>query len=289
MRREVLIVLAVIVILAARLIPAISRSREIARKTRCRNNLKAIGLGLHNYLNSYRSFPAGWIGADDGQPQVFGLNGFGWGPGLIPYLEANPVYNLSNFRAALGDASNDRYREALRGNMQHVFRCPNDTGEPVWTTTWKGRSVVMPTGNYVGVFGTDGLNRCAEHPNRQCVGDGAFYHNSFLQLSDFKEGTSNTCMVGERRSVTGDSRPWCSTWVGVVPGDDRALYRLLGTGEHVPGNSDSTIADFSSHHSNGAFFLLADGSVKFLSTETDLPAFRNLLSTGSTKDAIVSD
>lgn len=286
-RTEVLTTLTIVVAIMALVVPAILRSREEARKVDCKFNLKLIGLALHNYHDSFNVLPSGWIGVDEhGKPHIDGVNGFGWGTFLIPGLEANPIYNNINFVVHIAEPDNKPLRTGSPWLPPGSFRCPGDPGNAVWTTTWKGQPVAMPTGTYVGVFGPKGLDRCAVRPAELCIGSGAFFQNSSLAFKNFRDGLSETCVVGERRSHPNDTQPWQSTWAGVVPGEPRALYRLLATGEHPPNDATENFSGFSSTHPGGAHILYADGSVRFLANETDLAAFQEMLTTGSGKDKV---
>jgi hypothetical protein len=234
-------------------------------------------------------FPAGWIGAEDGRTLVYGQNGLGYGSHILPFLSCGNSYSQLDSRCHVGSPANDRFRRSIPFNHKGSFICPSDPDTPndeIWTTNWQGRVVVMPASSYIGVFGTDGLGRCARHSDRHCVGEGAFYHNSFLRLSDFRDGLASTWLMGERQMIQSDDQEGYSTVVGFVPSEEHALSRLLGTGEHAPGDPQGTFADFSSSHRGGAFFLMADGSVDFLTNQVDLSLYREMLTTGSTKDVI---
>lgn len=283
---EALVVLAIVVVLVALIVPAVVQSRDSARQIECKNNLKQIGIALYGYHETFAVLPPGWIGASAGKPEIYGISGFGWGTQLIPILEANPIYGKTNFSVSIADPSNEDFRTGKPWSHPQNFVCPGETLEATWSITLGGREIVMPTGSYVGIFGTDGLDRCLNQPNRQCVGNGAFYHNSAISFRDMHDGLANTCIIGERRTRLSGPDPFHSTWAGVVPGDPRGLQRLLGTGGHAPGDRDATDVDFSSPHAEGTGFLMGDGSVRFIGREVNLTAFRELLTTGSTKDAV---
>ena len=85
---ELLVVIAIIAILIALLLPAVQQAREAARRTQCKNNMKQLGLALHNYHDVHTAFPSGWIAVDNRvQSAHDGLNGAGWGTMILPYVE----------------------------------------------------------------------------------------------------------------------------------------------------------------------------------------------------------
>ena len=89
-----------------------------------------------------------------------------------------------------------------------------------------------------------------------------------IKLTDIKDGTSNTFMIGERRSRTG-----YSTWTGVVPGGSEAFARILGIADHPPNSKGGHLDDFSSEHPAGTNFALADGSVRLVVQTIDMGVY----------------
>ena len=174
---ELLVVIAIIAILIALLLPAVQQAREAARRASCKNNLKQIGLALHNYHDVHSAFPSGWIGVTNEQPSVLGASGFAWGTMVLPYLDQGPLYGKFNLSNPL-DASPNR---ALITQHLTVYQCPSDPKpETFKTPDQNGNPIEMATANYAGVFGTVELGDCYTSPagtppvssQGQCLSDG---------------------------------------------------------------------------------------------------------------------
>ena len=273
---ELLVVIAIIAILIALLLPAVQQAREAARRTQCRNNLKQIGLALHNYHDQFNLLPAGWIGVNPlGQADVEGLNGWGWESKILPNIDQAPLFNQVNFSVSVADPVHN----AVRVRSIAAFRCPSDTGPEQWAILSEADGTTpladLANANYVGVFGTNEIDSCEGVPAPfQCVGDGTFYHLSRTRFADVTDGLSSTMVVGEHRSDR--SLGWYSTWTGLIPGGEEAAVRLLGTCDHTPNSPSNHIDDFSSNHVGGAHFTFGDGAVKFISTNIDLGVYKSL-------------
>lgn len=280
---ELLVVIAIIAVLVALLLPAVQQAREAARRASCKNNLKQLGLSLHNYHDTHNSFPSGWIGVDlaTRQPHVEGVSGMGWHVMLLPFLDQAPLYNQLNFSQPVTHADNI----LLRQTTLNLFRCPSDSGPERWSIEDESSpgTVLLndvPTANYVGVFGTQEIHDCEALAIGQiCHSDGAFAHNSKILMRDFIDGTSTTFMVGERRTNTnvpaGEPAHY-STWMGVVVGGEEAFTRILGSTDHTPNEPGGHLDDFSSQHTGGAHFVLGDGSVRFVGENIDLGLYQGL-------------
>src|SRR6187200_2395721 len=97
---ELLVVIAIIAILIALLLPAVQQAREAARRTQCKNNLKQIGLALHNYHDTYMLFPAAHLDDLQGKPKL------SWRVSILPYMDEAPRFNRYNFSDTWDGASN---------------------------------------------------------------------------------------------------------------------------------------------------------------------------------------
>lgn len=287
---ELLVVIAIIAVLIALLLPAVQQAREAARRSQCKNNLKQIGLALHNYHDTMNAMPPGWIGVTLGAADHTGNNGFSWGTFILPYVDQAPLYGKINFSYGMTDSPNvDLLKQHLA-----VFQCPSDP-KPDTFDTDDTPSVTLATSNYAGVFGTIEPDNCeipygtvedgkpsALTAQGQCVSNGAFFHNSLVRLRDFTDGTSNTIIVGERKTwtnPTNTSEVVYGTWAGSVPGGEDAFARVIGHAGHLP-NEGHDAEDFGSSHVGGAHFVMGDGHVTFISQYMDEGVF-NALATRS--------
>ncbi len=272
---ELLVVIAIIGVLVALLLPAVQQAREAARRSQCKNNLKQIGVALHNYLDTHRVFPPGYLYEPGAQNE--NAMGFGWGAMTLPFLDQSPLYAQFNWNLPLWDIAN----EFPRRQHLSVFLCPSD---PV-----SGGSFVEmgPTpeeyamGCYVGSFGPPDLDATQEKR------EGMFSRNSRTSSADVRDGMSNTLLCGER--VNGPFRTagahgvhitYETTWCGAVrewndPSDDHGHMVLFQTG-HTPNGALSDDRDVSAPHVGLAQFLLVDGSVRIISESIDLVTYQKL-------------
>ena len=198
---ELLVVIAIIAVLIALLLPAVQAAREAARRAQCVNNLKQIGLGLHNYHSSINSFP---MGATSTTAFGSGVR-TGWGSWsahaqLLGYMEQTAVYNAINFAlpnasaATEGQASNT----TAATTMITVFQCPSSLPYP---GTWQGRP--SPYTNYFASLGAS-MNQYAS--NTSALPNGLFQvGGTTYGLRDITDGSSNTIAFGEWRAGDNDN------------------------------------------------------------------------------------
>jgi type II secretory pathway pseudopilin PulG len=235
---ETLVVLAIIGLMMSMLFPAIQRVRESANRLVCENNLRQIGIALHNYHQSHRELPPGYFSrvAKDGSDLG---PGWGWAAFLLDYLEQDNLRRHVAFDLDIADPKN----ATVRMHSLAVFRCPTDDPDRRFTTS--GRAVTVATSNYVAAYGPKG----------------PFYRNSRVRLSSLENGTSHTRLVGERSSNTA-----LSTWTGAVTGAtlEPRSFRLRAEGAPflVMGFADpNSAANFSSRHAHRPGVLMGDGAV----------------------------
>src|SRR5262245_7784139 len=182
---ELLVVIAIIGVLIALLLPAVQAVRETARKMSCKNNLKQLGLAMHNYESAFRTLPAGY--AYRASPQGNAL-GFSWGALSLPFLEQTAVQEEFNFSLPIYDDVNRIVRE----RHLPVFLCPSDAKSIDGFVVMSDEKYAMAS--YVANFGPPDLDENQEQRL------GVFSRNSATRLADIVDGLSNTLMVGEREN-----------------------------------------------------------------------------------------
>ncbi len=279
---ELLVVIAVIGVLVGLLLPAVQQAREAARRLACSNNMKQIGLGLHNYAHANREYlPKGWI--SDAGHEDEGL-GWGWSAQILPFLEQNVIHDQMNFRTSIASHGSGVKTAAIE-----TFLCPSDVRDGAQTFAIGEESGcdednpdtsaagdVYGLSNYVGVFGADhmdhghggGGGHTGLDPDD---GDGVFFANSRVPFRHITDGLSKTIAVGER-----DSRIGGSTWIGMIEGKCEAMSRVVGVGEHMFNEADPHFEDFYSQHPNGMNVVFADGHVAFLPSSMQEATFQAL-------------
>jgi prepilin-type N-terminal cleavage/methylation domain-containing protein/prepilin-type processing-associated H-X9-DG protein len=229
---ELLVVIAIIAVLIALLLPAVQAAREAARRTQSRNNLKQIGLALHNYYDVNKSFPAGTHPNADLKPD----KRLSWQVDILPYLEQANVHNQIDFKKSWDDATN---RKAVEITMP-VFVNPS-VGEQ--------KADGLPVTEYVGMagVGADGPTLPVTSPRA-----GVFAYDRVTRLDDIKDGTSMTIMTSEANKELG-------SWAA----GGRPTIRALTKKPYIDG------PDGLGGHPEGCQVGFADGSVRFISKTVD--------------------
>ena len=279
---ELLVVIAIIGVLIGLLLPAVQAAREAARRMQCTNNLKQIGLALHNYQNSVGVFPPGYSSlwkkdaGDQGTAEDDIGHGWGWAAMILPYMEQNNVYAAINFGLTMTYQANDT-AQLIRFNS---YLCPSDNPKPLIPVRDEANANTIYTvasGNYVGMYGTGEIG---EAPG---AGNGMFYRNSRLSFSDLRDGSSQILCVGERSHnlsyVTWTGRAiggWLHKTSSFEGGTDQfaaepeeSFTMILGPvgvkdGRRTPNDPEAHVEDYWSYHPGGINFLFADGSVRFI-------------------------
>ena len=270
---ELLVAIAIIGVLIALILPAVQAAREAARRTLCKNNLKQIGLALHNYHDTVRAFPPGYISVDSLNPENT-APGWGWGSMLLPYLDQATVFNSCNFDLAVEHLANS----TVRATLLEVFMCPTDPKTGLFDVTDASgavRATQVATNSYAACFGSGG--EIGQTPD---AGNGMFYRNSQIRVRDILDGTNSTFAIGERAAVLTQT-PWAGAVAfgvaRVTPDapvysnaiEEAPVQVLAHTGSHTLDDHESDPDDFFSPHKGGVHFLMGDGSVRFLKSTMD--------------------
>ena len=192
---ELLVVIAIIGILIGLLLPAVQAAREASRRMRCANNLKQLGLAMHNYHTALNCFPPGFMAVNH-LGEIRG--GWAWGVFLMPYIEQCPLQDtLSPTQYTLSQVITDPQLLPMLQLDLSVFRCPTSPMEKL--REYQGGGQMVATANYTccrGFFSYSGNTHLQKRNN------GVFYALSATRIADVKDGTSNTIALGERTVLT---------------------------------------------------------------------------------------
>lgn len=290
---ELLVVIAIIAILIALLLPAVQQAREAARRTQCKNNMKQLGLALHNYHDTIGVFPFGF----DERETL-------WTAMILPQIEqANLYQTLIWQESGLGNWNAGGPNEAACATVIPAFRCPSmAVPEGVDNNGIEGRVPI----SYRAVSGSNAISDdlstipAGHSPpfalEQQSGLNGLFYGCSRKRIRDITDGTSNTLMVGESYTEPTYVRdgqgmdywqfgaPQTGGW-DAIPGDRGGTEYSEGLGSaygKINSRLDPTVPgviaelSFGSWHIGGAQFTLGDGSVRFISENIDLTLYRSL-------------
>lgn len=237
---EMMVVGAVAAVLLALLLPSVLHAQEEARNAACKNQMKQLGLGMHNYYEVHRILPPAWVSrmpdADEG-PFL------GWESFLLPYMDQAPLYNQIDFEDV---AKNDP--KVFQTEVE-LYRCPSDP--MVSLNPLRGK---MATSSYSGNAGNERLPGSVDTPDKL---NGLMWRNSRVGFGDVTDGLSNTFMAGERCLDSGSG-----IWMGVTKNRNEN-DAITDCSHHAQLNK--SITSFSSRHPGGVHFLMGDGRVVFLS------------------------
>ena len=297
---ELLVVIAIIGILVGLLLPAVQAAREAARRMQCSNNLKQLGLSLHNYESTFKTFP----------PAGIASNSMSWAVMILPFIEQNNLYSQFNFTQG-GWNAHLRIR-VVKGVVIPSFQCPSapdETRFSAFNTTAANQDINesdVRTGHYHAVLGPIGTNTVnggtaqyrflgtvAAQGNSNfgpVATQGAFgsarqvnatrFESTNNTIGSMTDGTSNTLMLGEFNwlgyAINGSSlwRPFTRGWYS----DTRGTLMYLAKNVNYPINFRVALpwndASFGSMHTGGCQFVYGDGSVHFVSQSIDMGTYR---------------
>jgi prepilin-type N-terminal cleavage/methylation domain-containing protein/prepilin-type processing-associated H-X9-DG protein len=282
---ELLVVIAIIGILIALLLPAVQKVRDAANRIKCANNLKQIGLALHNYHDTYNALPPGQnssITDPTGGPNYHSW--WSWLALLLPYVEQQNLYKQADDWSHIGSNYKDPYgppSNPAQYTPIPTYSCPADSRD--LTASYAGENTgtqSMIDVAFTGFLGVNGTN----YRNR----DGVFYTDSNFAFKDVTDGLSNTLFVGERPPSTDLIFGWWfdgqgqrgtgsgDVTLGVLERNVEEPSCLPGPYMYKAGDLTNNCDQFHfwSLHPGGANFLFGDDSVHFIpySAANILPA-----------------
>jgi prepilin-type N-terminal cleavage/methylation domain-containing protein/prepilin-type processing-associated H-X9-DG protein len=282
---ELLVVIAIIAVLIGLLLPAVQKVREAAARSTCQNNLKQIGLAIHNYHDTNKALPPSRLG-----PQYAS-----WFVLILPYVEQGALY-------AQWDTTKTYYQQtpAARATSVKLFYCPTRRAPPLLSSQFEVSSTGVPDGQeYPGALGDYACNGGQFNgpivDNPGCAGamcaaiaqvtNGQLASSrSQTSLASITDGTSNTFLAGEKhvpQSKFGQSGP--SWGDGAIYNSDfpRNFCRIAGPPSFSLGQGPDDLTGpwhcrFGSYHPGVCQFVYADGHVAALDNQTDLTVLQRL-------------
>lgn len=306
---ELLVVIAIIAVLIALLLPAVQAAREAARRAQCINNMKQLGISMHNYHDVIGSFPSSfWRNTiDQGRTTANGTNRHSWFAMILPYIEQTNLYNAMNFSVGVGGPIND----TATMTPINALMCPSDPSPTISQFPRVDQGVGKnnnsgPKMDYAGNFG-DNHNDDATwwtFPNLPTARENGFGENNTqtgimcrsggtTSLRDITDGSSNTFAAGE---VLYESNDWW-TWAnpnGSTCGTSCQICYMRVTqhngdaGSAVDSRNWRVGFGFRSQHPGIVNFVFADGSVKAIKCSISRQTYR-ALSTRNQGEIISAD
>jgi prepilin-type N-terminal cleavage/methylation domain-containing protein/prepilin-type processing-associated H-X9-DG protein len=308
---ELLVVIAIIGILIALLLPAVQAAREAARRSQCSNNLKQLGLALHNYHDAFKVFPPSALGLAScswGTFDPIGLNTSGWTM-TLPFMEQTPLHSAYNFNqpashyqaagntaAIIGDSVTSGNAKVVSTKLA-AFLCPSDDGNPLHADNAHygvkaGSGVLGAKTNYdFCVTASTGCNfwKAEDRRVRRMFGD-----SSNSRFADIQDGSSNTIAVCETTLEVWDGaapawgyRGWVQN--GIDPVGTNSIQGINvwpccfwqsppWASAPAPGQRGKLgeWGSAGSQHPGGAQFLMGDGSVRLISQTVPITTIRAL-------------
>jgi prepilin-type N-terminal cleavage/methylation domain-containing protein len=290
---ELLVVIAIIGILIGLLVPAVQKVREAAARLQSQNNLKQLGVALHNHHDQYKRFPSGYQ-SNSGGSAADASPGWAWGTQILPYIEQGTLHSQLNLKLPCWDPAN---AAAVKTPLAVFVNPAAPNRGPTMKVKDAAGNLLAEFGlsHYVANVGQDeawGYSPPLDDNGWRRVSTGPFFRNSTTRSTDVTDGLSTSVFLGEHTSVSD------KTWVGVVPNaepcpidpnlypfttcDAAATLVLCHSGPaagepgiiHPPSFPTCHVCQMYAPWVNGGgYVLFGDGSVRFIPTSINLNAW----------------
>lgn len=299
---ELLVVIAIIAVLVAILLPAVQQARQAARRVQCSNNMKQLGLAMHNYHEMSNVLPYAWDTLEGS-----------WHCQILPQIEMTALYNTLIWQeGGVGNWDSGSANTRACEKFVPTFLCPSYAGKSKYDN--EGIPERRPSSYRVctssNVVSDDlgtipaGLPQVAMDQTNL---NGLFFGCSSVRFADVTDGLSNTIMIGEsftdlEYSKDGQAMDYWQFGMpqsgGWAPGSESGTeFSEVAGSTYGPINSRLNPAvngviqelTFGSYHSGGAFFAMGDGSVKFFSENIDLTMYQGLGSRNGNEKSVVPE
>jgi prepilin-type N-terminal cleavage/methylation domain-containing protein/prepilin-type processing-associated H-X9-DG protein len=267
---ELLVVIAIISVLIALLLPGVQAAREAARRIQCTNNLKQLGLGLHNYESIAGTFPLMVAMSGTGNTVTW-WGGWGVSPRILPFMEQGATFNSINFSLAYNTPQNTTVAMLSVASLL----CPSDQNTQVRNPGLPTQSGVTSYAWSYGdwyIWGAFGSQQ----------GRNAFTPNTSRRIAEFTDGLSNTVVGSEVKAsfpllkCTGFTTAWPPNKVTLSPLSTGMTDVDLGGTPLVNGGPNFAAITVRSYHPGGVNALAGDGSVKFFKSSINGDTWRAL-------------
>ncbi|MEX0792847.1 MAG: DUF1559 domain-containing protein [Pirellulaceae bacterium] len=259
---ELLVVIAIIGVLVALLLPAVQQAREAARRSQCLNNLKQLGLAVHNFHDTFNELP----------PSRIRQNYPGWSALILPFMEQDNLFEMIDLKQTYVNQLPEVQQSPVAG-----YVCPSrrSVGSQTTNTQAGGTTNNGATWDYANVDGDDidgSVMRNANATGMLLIADGnQNSYRSRTNMANVTDGLSNTIMIGERHvriddlgnESSGNDGPVLSTWAWTI-------LRAAGPGAGLAKSHTAPRAlIFGSMHPGVVNFVLGDGSVRSIAVTID--------------------
>ncbi|RCS44779.1 DUF1559 domain-containing protein [Bremerella cremea] len=293
---ELLVVIAIIGVLISLLLPAVQQAREAARRMQCQNNLKQIGLALHNYHGTYNKYPSGNYGMVNSAGTKYYGHGWTWQASILPFIEqktlSDAITGPDGFGNEKGDQNTGR-TQILKATIINMLWCPSqpDVTNGAQKNGYQPSNYNGNMGTHIGASGDNckggSISTLSDMMTNEwgCMnGDGIFYVDSKTRFADVKDGLSNTIVVSEVPDSGGDTmghfssgcdrRAVFSGGADGNPPSEMTEYLIAAEGnDPINGGSEEAAGSW---HPGGANFCMGDGSVRFLSENMDMKTYQGV-------------